>query len=64
MPRKRCAYDTDGRSASTARFCSRCGVMVNRAIRPKHCPTEGHAEMRRARSTYCVDCGERLAVGS
>jgi len=62
MLRLRCANDNHGRSVVTVRFCSTCGVIVNDAIRAKGCSELGHARMRRDRSAYCVDCGERLAA--
>jgi predicted RNA-binding Zn-ribbon protein involved in translation (DUF1610 family) len=45
----------------TVRFCPSCGVIVNERISERRCPQEKHARMRRARSTYCVDCGQGLA---
>jgi hypothetical protein len=62
MLRGRCANDNHARAVVTVRFCASCGILVNGTIRPKRCPAESHAQMRRFRSTYCVDCGERLAV--
>lgn len=62
MPGTRCFNDNHGRAVVTVRFCSQCGVVVNGGIRPKHCAPESHARMRRSQSTYCIDCGERLAV--
>ena len=58
--RTRCANDNHGRAVVTVRFCSHCGEVVNGAIRGARCSVEHHAKMRRAQSTYCVDCGERI----
>jgi hypothetical protein len=60
MYEKRCANDNHGRSVVTVRHCSHCGVVVNDRIRAHRCAEAEHARMRRSRSTYCVDCGERL----
>jgi hypothetical protein len=61
MPlRERCTNDNHGRMVVTVRFCGTCGVVVNDNIFAMGCPEDKHASMRRERSTYCVDCGERL----
>jgi hypothetical protein len=57
---ERCTNDNHGRALVTVRFCSNCGVVVNGSILARGCPAEEHARKRRARSTYCVDCGEQL----
>jgi hypothetical protein len=59
---QRCSNDIHGRSVITIRFCASCGVLVNGVIRPKRCPADSHAQMRRTQNTYCIDCGERIAV--
>jgi hypothetical protein len=61
MLQKRCSNDNHGRAVITVRFCSGCGVILNNNIRAGRCLSERHARMRRAQSTYCVDCGERLS---
>lgn len=63
MQRMRCANDNHGRAVVTVRFCSGCGVIVNERIHSGGCASEKHARMRSTRSTYCVDCGERLDRG-
>jgi hypothetical protein len=63
MLRTRCANDNHGRAVVTVRFCASCGVVVNEKIVAGSCVAEKHARMRRARSTYCVDCGEGLSQG-
>jgi hypothetical protein len=60
MLRERCHNDNHGRAVVTIRFCPTCGVVVNESILARGCPLEKHARMRRVRSTYCVDCGQRL----
>ena len=61
MLRVQCNNDNHGRSVVTIRFCPNCGAVVNEKIFARGCLPEKHARMRRARSTYCVDCGEGLA---
>jgi len=63
MLQKRCGNDNHGRAVVTVRFCSYCGAVVNGKIRASLCSKENHAGMRRAQSTYCVDCGEQLVQG-
>ncbi len=63
MQRNHCANDNHGRSVVTVRCCPSCGGIVNVRILAKTCPTEEHERRRRARSTYCVNCGERLIQG-
>ena len=64
MLRQRCANDNHGRTIVTVRFCASCGVIVNDAVLARGCSELGHARMRRDRSVYCVNCGERLARGN
>jgi hypothetical protein len=64
MPRMRCANDNHARAVVTVRFCASCGLVVNQRIFAAGCVAATHARRRRARSTYCVDCGERLAQGT
>lgn len=63
MLQTRCANDNHGRSVVTVRFCCSCGSVVNSAIRPSLCGDHKHAQMRRVRNSYCIDCGIRLSVG-
>lgn len=58
---ERCPNDNHGRAIVTVRFCPNCGQVVNGKIPAKTCSDEDHAKRRRARDTYCLDCGERLA---
>lgn len=62
MQRERCANDNHGRTIVTVRFCPSCGSVVNARIPVGACRADKHAGMRRTRSTYCVDCGDALAV--
>ena len=41
-------------------FCPSCGLVVNARIAAKQCSEQSHARARMHRTTYCVDCGERL----
>jgi hypothetical protein len=61
MLQKRCANDNHGRTVVTVRFCATCGTIVNRSILARGCSDQTHSGRRRARSAYCVDCGDRLA---
>jgi hypothetical protein len=61
MNRERCANDNHGRAVVTVRFCPNCGEIVNPSILPRGCSEQTHARMRRERSFYCMDCGERFA---
>jgi len=62
MLQARCANDNHGRAVVTVRFCAQCGSVVNGKILASRCVQESHARMRRAQSTYCVDCGEQLVL--
>lgn len=57
---ERCPNDNHGRMVVRVRCCPNCGAVVNANIAPKNCRAESHSTMRRARNTYCVDCGGRL----
>ncbi len=57
----RCANDNHNRSNVTVRCCPNCGSTVNADIPIGRCLEERHATARRAGSTYCVNCGDRLA---
>lgn len=61
MRQVRCENDNHGRAVVRVRFCASCGAVVNERILVRRCQGQVHAIMRRDRSTYCVDCGERLA---
>jgi rRNA maturation protein Nop10 len=63
MLRERCPNDNHGRAIVTVRFCPNCGEIVNGNLPARKCSEEEHAMRRRARYTYCVDCGERLIQG-
>jgi len=59
--RNGCANDNHNRSNVTVRCCPNCGRTVNAGIPIGRCLEARHATARRARSTYCVNCGDRLA---
>ena len=63
MLRERCANDNHGRAIVTIRFCPSCGMVVNKNILARDCADEKHAESRRNRNAFCVDCGEQLLQG-
>jgi hypothetical protein len=39
-----------------------CGAIVNSRVAPKACSEEEHAQLRRERNAYCVNCGKRLTA--
>ena len=63
MQTERCANDNHGRPVVTVRCCPSCGVIVNTKIPVRKCPEQEHAQARRARRTFCVNCGEQLIEG-
>ena len=56
----RCPNDNHGRMVVRVRCCPSCGAVLNANIAPRNCREESHSKMRRARNTYCMDCGGRL----
>lgn len=62
VQRVQCANDNHGRSIVTVRCCPSCGQIVNERIPRRRCPEQEHAQARRSGSTYCVRCGDRLAL--
>ena len=60
MRGERCRNDNHGRAVVRVRFCPNCGGVVNERILAGACTLEKHARLRRARNTYCVDCGQGL----
>ena len=60
MIQERCANDNHRRAVVTVRFCPNCGMVVNANILVRGCLEEKHARMRRTRSIFCMDCGERI----
>lgn len=60
MLRERCVNANHARSLVTVRHCPNCGGVVNASIAVRGCGEQKHAAMRRARSVFCVDCGDRL----
>ncbi len=45
------------------RYCPKCGDVVNKNMPEKKCSDETHAQHRKNRNTYCVDCGELIIIG-
>ena len=64
MQEKRCANDNHGRAVVTVRCCPNCGGIVNTRLPIRRCPQQEHAQARRTRHTFCVNCGERLIGGA
>jgi hypothetical protein len=60
MQAKRCPNDNHGRMVVRIRFCPSCGEVLNQNIASQKCSQDAHAKMRRARSTFCMDCGAGL----
>jgi len=50
------------RTDAPVRFCPSCGGVVNAAVSLKRCVSTRHDARRKDGSTFCVDCGERLAA--
>jgi hypothetical protein len=48
------------RANAPVRFCPRCGEVVNGEVAKKRCSEMEHAQKRRNRDAFCVDCGEHL----
>jgi hypothetical protein len=61
-----CSNLNHRRSDAPVRFCPSCGETVNAKVSLVRCPSARHDHQRRGGSTFCIDCGERLAtrVGS
>lgn len=62
-PVQRCENYNHGRSNAPVRCCPSCGGIVNQNLAIKKCAQDEHSKKRRARSTFCVDCGEQLIEG-
>jgi hypothetical protein len=60
MQAKRCPNDNHGRMVVRIRFCPTCGEVLNPNVASRKCSDRSHAEMRRSRSAYCMDCGAGL----
>ena len=42
------------------RHCPTCGGVVNERVSTRQCSNTQHAEARRQRTVFCVDCGTQL----
>ncbi len=62
-PAQQCENYNHGRSNAPVRCCPSCGGIVNQNLAIKKCAQDEHSKKRRARSTFCVDCGEQLIEG-
>ncbi len=60
MQKERCPNYNHGRLNVPVRFCPMCCDVVNKNIPMAKCSDEQHAESRRKRNKYCVDCGKQL----
>ena len=60
----RCDNFNHGRSNAPVRYCPSCGKVVNENPAIKKCSQDKHAEKRRGRNKFCVDCGEQLIKGN
>ncbi len=59
---KPCANLNHGRSDARVRFCPNCGETVNAKVQPLRCASTRHDVQRQGGASFCVDCGQRLAV--
>jgi hypothetical protein len=50
------------RTDAPVRHCPHCGEVVNTAARPGRCHSARHDARRKDGSSFCVDCGARLAT--
>lgn len=60
MLRTRCPNFNHGRANAPVRCCPMCGEPVNDAIPAKRCAETAHAQRRRQRDAFCLDCGTAL----
>lgn len=51
------------RADAPVAHCPECGGVVNGAVRRRACTEGEHATARRARSAFCVHCGQKLIGG-
>lgn len=57
---KRCPNDNHGRMVVRVRCCPTCGDVLNANIAARKCVPDAHSKLRRARYSYCMDCGAGL----
>jgi hypothetical protein len=62
MSQQFCPNLNHRRTTITIRYCPDCGDLLNAHIAVSPCREEHHAQQRRRRSVYCVDCGLRLRM--
>lgn len=55
-----CTNMNHRRADSPVAHCPECGRVVNDRLTGRLCEETRHAQARRRRSTYCVDCGQQL----
>lgn len=59
-PAVRCLNFNHGRANAPIRACPMCGVIVNGALVAGRCTELSHAERRRKRDAFCMDCAASL----
>jgi ribosomal protein L37AE/L43A len=52
------------RSDAPVAHCPECGEVVNAGVGRRRCTEVEHAVARRARSVFCVHCGQKLVGAS
>lgn len=62
MHRDRCPNLNHGRMNPPVRFCPTCSKEVNSGIVLPACSEQDHAQRRRERNRYCVNCGKQLIL--
>jgi hypothetical protein len=60
--RTHCTNLNHRRTNPPVRYCPNCGKLMNGDIDVTKCPDGKHAERRKARNAYCMDCGDQLTT--
>jgi hypothetical protein len=58
--RVRCTNMNHGRTNAPVKYCPSCGDTVNQAANTR-CDAAKHADQRKSRNAFCVDCGKSLS---
>lgn len=58
---EKCRNFNHGKVNVNIRYCVDCGQIVNRNIPKGSCNDSIHADRRKSRSMFCIDCGIQLS---